>query len=187
MENKTFDAAKIAGTGSGRLKGDYKIGVAGVWVANWLYFLISAGAFLTPLASVNHPLFGKLLFMAYKPTCHQLGERSFFIAGHQMPLCARCTAIWASMAIIGTLLTIIMHIKKIPPINLFWFGVSLVPVAIDGTTQLIGLRESTNELRVITGIVAGIGVVLFTHPRLWNFETQEARLKYNSQNTPIDK
>jgi len=37
----------------------------------------------------------------------------------------------------------------------------LVPGGIDGTTQMLGNRESTNQLRVITGTFMGIGIVLF--------------------------
>jgi uncharacterized membrane protein len=35
----------------------------------------------------------------------------------------------------------------------------LLPTAIDGTTQMFGDRESTNRLRILTGVPLGIGVV----------------------------
>jgi uncharacterized membrane protein len=31
-----------------------------------------------------------------------------------------------------------------------------MPLAIDGLTQLAGLRESTNSLRIATGVIAGL-------------------------------
>lgn len=34
----------------------------------------------------------------------------------------------------------------------------LAPIAIDGLTQFLGFRESTNELRIITGSLAGIAI-----------------------------
>lgn len=37
----------------------------------------------------------------------------------------------------------------------------LLPGGIDGTTQLFGERESTNKPWVATGLLLGIGVVLF--------------------------
>lgn len=37
----------------------------------------------------------------------------------------------------------------------------LLPGGVDGTTQLRGDRESTNPLRLATGILLGMGVVLF--------------------------
>jgi uncharacterized membrane protein len=37
----------------------------------------------------------------------------------------------------------------------------LLPGGIDGTTQMFGNRESTNLLRVVTGLLLGMGIVLF--------------------------
>lgn len=37
----------------------------------------------------------------------------------------------------------------------------LLPGGIDGTTQMFGNRESTNLLRLITGLLLGVGIVLF--------------------------
>lgn len=45
--------------------------------------------------------------------------------------------------------------------------VFLVPMAIDGTIQFFGLRESTNIIRLLTGFLGGIGVILFLYPRIW--------------------
>jgi uncharacterized membrane protein len=38
----------------------------------------------------------------------------------------------------------------------------LLPGGIDGITQMFGSRESNNLLRVITGLLLGIGVILLT-------------------------
>lgn len=36
-----------------------------------------------------------------------------------------------------------------------------VPAIVDGGTQFIGLRESNNILRFITGLLLGFGIVIF--------------------------
>jgi len=38
-----------------------------------------------------------------------------------------------------------------------------IPMVMDGFTQLLGERESTNFIRLITGFFAGIGVVVFVN------------------------
>lgn len=39
-------------------------------------------------------------------------------------------------------------------------GLLILPGGIDGVTQLIGDRESTNLLRILTGLLLGVGIVL---------------------------
>ena len=36
----------------------------------------------------------------------------------------------------------------------------IIPCLVDGTTQALKLRESNNKLRLITGLLAGIGIMI---------------------------
>ncbi|MBP3791108.1 MAG: DUF2085 domain-containing protein [Methanobrevibacter sp.] len=94
-----------------------------------------------------------------KYLCHRIPERSFFIRGHQFPVCARCTGFYT-----GLIVYLIAYVFYKHPYNwnmLFISMILLVPVAIDGLTQYFGPRESTNTLRFITGFVGGIGLIIF--------------------------
>ncbi|MCX6665475.1 MAG: DUF2085 domain-containing protein [Euryarchaeota archaeon] len=85
--------------------------------------------------------------------CHQQAERSFFLNGNQMPFCVRCTAIWLGFAIgLGFMVFFSLELNEK---FLFVLLISLVPIGIDGVGQLFGLWESTNIIRMITGILAG--------------------------------
>jgi len=54
--------------------------------------------------------------------------------------------------------------ELLSPIATLSLGVLLlIPGGVDGTTQMVGERESTNMLRAITGFPLGIGVVLLLH------------------------
>lgn len=93
-----------------------------------------------------------LMRMGARLGCHQRVDRSFFIKGYQFPVCARCTGL-----IIGYMAAIVIYgfIK-------FRFIIYLAlvcPMAIDGITQYIKLRESTQFLRIITGILGGYGLL----------------------------
>lgn len=86
--------------------------------------------------------------------CHQRSDRSFSINGNQMPFCSRCTAIWLGLSI-GLLF---FSVYKVPLDERFILIIflSMIPIGIDGVGQLFGLWESTNIVRVITGVIIGI-------------------------------
>ncbi len=94
----------------------------------------------------------------YKLLCHRMPERSFHYKTHQFPVCARCTGFYTGLAIFLTY-------KAIFPINytftlLIISIILLIPTSIDGFTQYLGLRESNNKLRFITGLIGGIGLII---------------------------
>jgi len=92
--------------------------------------------------------------------CHQKAERSFFINENEMPFCSRCTAIWLGIAIgLGFM---VLYTIELNEKFLFAIIISLVPIGVDGVGQLFGFWESTNIIRVTTGILIGLacGVAL---------------------------
>lgn len=90
--------------------------------------------------------------------CHRLPDRTFNIKGHYFPLCSRCTGLSIG-SFFSFLFVYYDHIQYSP--NLLIFSVLImIPTFIDGYTQLIGLRESNNALRLFTGLIGGIGMVI---------------------------
>ena len=93
------------------------------------------------------------IYSAGDRLCHEKSERSLFINGNQMPFCSRCTAIWIGIAI-GLFLMIFYKIEFDEKILLILL-IGITPLAIDGFGQLFGLWESTNYIRVLTGLLTG--------------------------------
>ena len=88
--------------------------------------------------------------------CHQKAERSFFINENEMPFCSRCTAIWLGLAIgLGFM---VLYTIELNEKFLFTILISLIPIGVDGVGQLFGFWESTNIIRLMTGLLAGIVV-----------------------------
>ena len=91
--------------------------------------------------------------------CHRKPERSFFIKGHQFPVCARCTGFYTGLIVYLIITHFYSHGYDFS--ILFISMILMIPVAIDGLTQYFGPRESTNSLRFITGFIGGIGLIIF--------------------------
>ncbi len=88
--------------------------------------------------------------------CHRKPKRSFFIKGHQFPVCARCTGFYISL-VLYFIYTYFFYVDY--SLLLLTIAVLLlVPTGIDGFTQLFELRESNNTLRLITGLMGGLGL-----------------------------
>lgn len=83
--------------------------------------------------------------------CHQLPERSFFYKGFQFPVCARCTGI-----ISGYILAILLLALGFK-ISLKVCAFLIIPMALDGTVQLVAEYKSNNFRRFFTGLFSGIG------------------------------
>lgn len=97
--------------------------------------------------------------------CHRRPDRSFFIKGHQFPVCARCTGFYISLVVY-----FIYAAFNFVNYDIFLLLIAillLVPTGIDGFTQLIGLRESNNTLRFVTGLLGGLGLAILLKAFKW--------------------
>ena len=93
----------------------------------------------------------KAMDFGAKMGCHQRADRSFYIKGYQLPICARCTGIVLSSPI-GYILYFGKKIRLM-------CGIALcLPMIIDGGIQYLGIKESTNFRRFLTGLLGGIGL-----------------------------
>jgi len=104
----------------------------------------------------------KPLFYALHYVCAQVPSHSFYIFGHQLGLCARNFSIYTSM-FLGSLVFVLTK-KRLPGIPWWLWVLMCLPIALDGFTQMFGLRESDWVLRVITGTIFGLGNVWFALP-----------------------
>jgi uncharacterized membrane protein len=92
--------------------------------------------------------------LLFRVMCHGIVTRCLTLFDVPMPICARCTGIYLGMlAGIAAFLVVPWAREKAMRIAAF---IAVTPLAIDGLTQFVGLRESTNTLRMATGIAAGV-------------------------------
>lgn len=107
-------------------------------------------------------LVAKQLFFALHSICAQVPSHSFYLLGHQLGLCECNLAIYTSMFLGG--LVFVLSNKRLPGLPWWLWLLLILPMAWDGTTQLFGWRESTWELRVLTGTLFGGSTIWFVFP-----------------------
>ena len=90
----------------------------------------------------------KLMRIGKRTGCHQMPERSFYYKGWQFPLCARCTGV-----LLGNIAAIAGAFIFVPVFWVFLAGCAIM--FLDWLLQRIGLLESTNTRRLVTGILGG--------------------------------
>ncbi len=139
-----------------------------VWGLNLLWLCVLALVVLAPyLASIGSPLAG-FVYLMFKPLCHQLPQRSFFLFGHKLAVCARCTGVYLGLFVGGVFAALLLSFGAMQkPLGMGVFLVALAPAFVDGTTQLVGLRQSTNVLRLATGFLAGAAVSVTLYSRIF--------------------
>jgi uncharacterized membrane protein len=132
------------------------------------------------------------LYIAYHLTCHQWAFRSFFLFGSQpvavydqqqlsdlgvdpftfvgsssfgwkLAFCERDLAIYVGVLLVGLLYA---RRQQLASMGFTLYTILILPMAVDGFTQLFGWRESNWELRVMTGLLFGLASAWLVLPRL---------------------
>ncbi len=97
------------------------------------------------------------IYRFFSVFCHQLPWRSLFFDGIQMPVCARCASIYVFTGAGLIFLRLRGYGAREFKMNWLLLALLLAPTGLDGITQWLGWRESTNALRLVTGAPYGLG------------------------------
>ena len=97
--------------------------------------------------------------------CHRIPERTFNIHGIYFPVCARCTGFYLG-AFSYFIYAYFFYIDY--TIYLVALGIlMMIPTFLDGFTQLWGSRMSNNTLRLLTGLLGGVGLAIVVKAIKW--------------------
>ncbi|HLG76226.1 MAG TPA: DUF2085 domain-containing protein [Ktedonobacteraceae bacterium] len=147
---------------TGERVGDFLINYWPHVITALLGIIVGAAIAVPFLSYFGLDAIAKPIFYTLHYVCAQIPSHSFYIFGHQLGLCARNFSIYASM-FVGSLIFVLSK-KRLPGIPWWLWVLLILPMAVDGTTQMFGLRESSWELRLLTGTLFGLGNVLFALP-----------------------
>jgi uncharacterized membrane protein len=82
--------------------------------------------------------------------------------GWKVALCQRDVAIYAAVFLTGLFYGLVRD--RLRPLPFKIYVLFLIPIALDGLTQLVGLRESNWWLRTLTGALFGFASVWLAYP-----------------------
>jgi uncharacterized membrane protein len=125
----------------------------------WLALLL-----VTPLAPAS---LAAAMYAAGSVVCHQIPERSFHLAGFQLPVCARCIGIYAGAAAVAS-----VHVLGVftsdsarwrilsPRASRRVFLIGALPTLATVALEWADLWRGTNFIRSAAGVVLGAGGAL---------------------------
>ena len=116
------------------------------------------------LMSWGRTRLANIIYFVYQFQCHQMPSRSYFIGRFQVGVCQRDLAIYGGACLAGIAFSLVRNRVRSLPIPV-WL-VLVAPLALDGVTQLLGLRTSTWQLRTISGFLASGATVWLVYPYL---------------------
>ncbi len=142
------------------------------WVSeHWLFvFNLAFGIYaglpvLAPLLmSWGQVRLANLIYLAYQFVCHQMPSRAFFIGRFQVAICERDLALYGGACVAGLFFALVRD--SVRPLPMPVWVVLILPLILDGGTQLLGLRSSTWQLRTATALLASGATVWLVYPYL---------------------
>lgn len=91
------------------------------------------------------------------------------VSGKEICLCARCSGIVLGFSCFKAVFLFVSSTGFSMSIHILFPILFVLPAIIDWTTQTLGLRQSTNALRLMTGYLEGIGAGLLGVAAASNF------------------
>lgn len=118
-----------------------------------------------PIAlKAGHPFWGLTIYRAFSYVCHQIPERSFFIAGHPFAVCSRCTGLYVGFAVATIAYPLVRSLRQTEAPARKWLFLAAAPLAIDFTVGFLGIWNNTHFSRFATGALLGAVAVFYVMP-----------------------
>jgi uncharacterized membrane protein len=146
-----------------------------------MWLIASAGSIALVLLIIGAPIalnsghafLGLSIYGAFSHVCHQIPERSFFIAGHQFAVCARCFGLYLGFTVATVLYPLVRSLRRTEAPARKWLFLAAAPLTIDFAVGFLGIWENTHSSRFITGTLLGGVSVFYVMPGLMDLSLRE--------------
>jgi uncharacterized membrane protein len=136
----------------------------------WLVSAATVGALVSlivvaPLAAASgHDALAYVIYRGFGPFCHQRPDRSYFIDGHKLAVCSRCTGIYAGFAFTLLVYPLVRSLRSVATPPRSRLILAALPLAIDFSLTFFGIWENTHTSRLLTGALLGTVAVFYVMP-----------------------
>jgi uncharacterized membrane protein len=127
---------------------------AAVGYATVAALVVLLGVVLAPFLESWSGVRPSALRLVYAPLCHQIAERSLFVFGAPLAVCARCTGLYLG-AMLGLALAKRLGVGRAAAVRRAWLGALVLPTLVDGALALLGLSPLADVPRFLLAIPAG--------------------------------
>lgn len=137
-----------------------------VWLVGLAVVVVWAAAIVTApiLKSFGQTSLSGPLYHFYSFICHQMPERSFFVAGEQFGVCSRCFGVYFGLVAGFLAYPLWRPIDDVEPLARVWLFLSLVPAGIDWSLTIFGIWDNTHLTRFVTGLILGFACATYIVP-----------------------
>jgi uncharacterized membrane protein len=132
-----------------------RLGLTGVALM-WLMLILTSPV---ALASGRLSPLTMAVYHAGSLVCHQRPERSFHLAGAQLPVCARCFGLYLSGAV-GLLVASRRRGSISAATSRLLLVMAALPIAVTVVLEWLGLIHTTNIVRMLTGLPLGFAAAV---------------------------
>jgi len=132
---------------------------------------------IAPVAAARgHNEIAEGIYRGFGFFCHQRPDRSYFIEGHKLAVCSRCSGLYAGFAFTLLVYPLVRSLRSAAtPPRKFLFLAAL-PLLIDFSLTFFGIWENTHTSRLLTGVLLGSVTVFYVMPGIADLSLRGLRL-----------
>jgi uncharacterized membrane protein len=126
--------------------------ICAIFMTAWMGLILAAPW----LMEHGHPLVARALYLGFKPLCHQIDARSFHLHDYPFAVCARCTGIYAGLAVGILLFPVLRSLRRLDSPSKWLLIAAPIPTTIDFALGFFGLWANTHWSRFVTAAFFGV-------------------------------
>ena len=118
-----------------------------------------------------------VLYQMFSRVCHQIPERAFYLEGHPVAVCARCTGIYFGFTASVLVYPLVRSLHRGDAPARHWLLLAAVPALLDFALGFFGIWENTHWSRALTGALLGTVAAFYVVPGLMDLSRMTFRRK----------